>query len=92
MQEIIEVNFSGCKHLGEIHKTLKKQLDFPDCYGENLSALWDCLRYYSFENTKIIIKGINDLPIELKEYMNNIFEIFDEVHSENPNIEFETVS
>ncbi|MBR1968767.1 MAG: barstar family protein [Clostridia bacterium] len=92
VQEIIELNFSECKYLGEIHKALKKQLDFPDYYGENLSALWDCLRYYSFEKTKIIVKGINELPSELKEYMNNIFEIFDEVHSENPNIEFEIVS
>ncbi len=91
MQEIIEVDFSGCRYLGEIHKVLKQQLDFPDYYGENLSALWDCLRYYSFEDTKIIVKGITELPGELKEYMNRIIEVFDDVHTENPAITFEIV-
>ena len=91
MQEIIEVDFSGCRYLGEIHKALKQQLDFPDYYGENLSALWDCLRYYSFEDTKIIVKGITELPGELKEYMNRIIEVFDDVHTENTAITFEIV-
>ena len=91
MQKVIEIDFSDCKYLGEIHRAIKKQLDFPDYYGENLSALWDCLRYYSFEETKIIVKGINSLPNELKEYMNNIFEVFDDVHAENPAIIFDIV-
>ena len=91
MQEIIEVDFSGCRYLGEIHKVLKQQLDFPDYYGENLSALWDCLRYYGFEDTKIIVKGITELPGELKEYMNRIIEVFDDVHTENPASTFEIV-
>ena len=91
MQEIIAVDFSGCRYLGEIHKVLKQQLDFPDYYGENLSALWDCLRYYSFEDTKIIVKGITELPGELKEHMNRIIEVFDDVHTENPAITFEIV-
>ena len=91
MQEIIEVDFTNCKYLGEIHKTLKKQLNFPDYYGENLSALWDCLRYYGFEDTKIIVKGIAELPAELKEYMNDILDVFNDVHAENPAIIFEIV-
>ena len=91
MQEIIEVDFSGCRYLGEIHKALKQQLDFPNYYGENLSALWDCLRYYSFEDTKIIVKGVSELPSELKECMSRIIQVFDAVHTENPDIIFEIV-
>lgn len=26
-----------------LHKILKKELRFPEYYGENLDALWDCL-------------------------------------------------
>lgn len=91
VQEIIEVDFSDCKYLGEIHKDLKQQLNLPDYYGENLSALWDCLRYYSFENTKRIVKGISELPSELKEYMNSLLEVLDDVHAETPAIIFEIV-
>ncbi len=29
--------------LAEVHELLADQLDFPDYYGQNLSALWDCL-------------------------------------------------
>ena len=32
--------FSG---KNEIHKNLKKKMKFPDYYGENLDALYDCL-------------------------------------------------
>lgn len=28
----------------ELHEALKKLLEFPDYYGKNLDALWDCLR------------------------------------------------
>ena len=27
----------------ELHLILKKELELPDYYGENLNALWDCL-------------------------------------------------
>jgi len=39
----IKVDFSNTKYFSEVHKILKKAFNFPDYYGENLSALWDCL-------------------------------------------------
>ncbi len=32
------------KNIDDFHKTIKRQLNFPDYYGENLDALWDCVR------------------------------------------------
>jgi RNAse (barnase) inhibitor barstar len=40
---IIDFNCTKWTDTNQIHKDLKKQLDFPDYYGENLSALNDCL-------------------------------------------------
>ena len=38
-----KVDFKDVKHFYEIHEVLKRDLDFPDDYGGNLDALWDCL-------------------------------------------------
>ena len=92
MHEIIEVDFSGCRYLGEIHRILKQQLNFPDYYGENLDALWDCLRDYNDEDAiQVYVKGVNQIPEELSEHMKGILEVFDDVHEETPNVTFEVI-
>ena len=42
MENII-IDFTDCTRLHEVHALLKKQFDFPDYYGANPSALWDCI-------------------------------------------------
>ena len=88
----IILDFTGCKYLGEIHKILKERFGFPEYYGENLSALWDCLSYYcTDEDLRVHIKGIDTLSEELKEDMTEIMEVFDDVHEETPNVTFEVI-
>lgn len=89
----IVLDFSECKYIGEIHKILKDGFDFPNYYGENLSALWDCLRYYDFdEDIKISVVGTSKTPKELHEYIGKMLNIFSRVHTEEPNIIFEIIS
>ena len=45
MQDIT-LDFTGCKYFLELHDVLKKAFGFPDYYGKNLDALWDCLDNY----------------------------------------------
>ena len=37
------LDFSGVKTWIDIHATIEKEFDFPDYYGRNWSAFWDCM-------------------------------------------------
>ena len=37
------LDFNGAETKEEIHGILKRELDLPDHYGNNLDALYDCL-------------------------------------------------
>ena len=79
------VDFSEAKHFIEIHEVLKRDLDFPDYYGGNLDALWDCLtdmlggiNYIEIHGFDVIekkfpeeIKGIRSVLQETKHAYNN---------------------
>lgn len=91
MQEIV-LDFTGCKYFYGVHKVLKEAFEFPEWYGMNLDALWDLLYNYCDWELHVYIKGLNKLPNELNDYMREILKIFEDVHSETPNIVFEIVS
>ena len=42
-KEIYNLDFSKIHYINEVHNIIKKELDFPDYYGENWYAFWDCL-------------------------------------------------
>lgn len=60
------------------HGYIKEKLDFPDYYGENLDALFDCLT--EMDRKTIIIKDSNIVDEE-------IVATFVDASKENPDIE-----
>ena len=74
--KIIELDLTGCKYLGEIHKRIKEAFDFPDWYGENWSAFWDLL-WSDCDADKVIIRGEKNLPDELAVFLPKIHEILE---------------
>lgn len=57
------LDFTNVKNYIEVHQIIKKAFDFPDYYGENWDAFWDCMRdmvdedafnihIYGYENFK----------------------------------------
>ncbi|MCR4632971.1 MAG: barstar family protein [Erysipelotrichaceae bacterium] len=73
VMDVSELNRRG-------HEYLKELFDFPDHYGENLDALYDCL--CDLEDTEIIVMNSDDL----KKFSLKILDVFDEVADEYGNI------
>lgn len=62
------------------HEYLKKMLDFPDYYGMNLDALYDCLT--ELAPTQIAFENTEDAPA----YFQKVFRVFRDAARHNGNI------
>lgn len=91
MEKII-LDFSNCKNAIDMHRELKEKFGFPDYYGENLSALWDCLDNYCNWALYVAIFGTEKISEEWQPYMKKILEVFQDVHEKTPNVTFEIIS
>lgn len=90
----IFLDFSKCHYAAEIHELLKERFGFPDYYGENWDALWDCLDGLFEDVTPryVEIHGYYKMPKELREYCNPMLKVFDDVHKKTPNVIFKLIS
>ncbi|MGF7532490.1 barstar family protein [Bacillus mexicanus] len=74
MKKII-IDGKDTEHKDALHDALKDKLDFPDYYGGNLDALWDCLTgwielpqtlvWRNFECSKKFLGSYADLALEV---------------------------
>ena len=55
------IDFRETVYYLEMHQTLQKALDFPDYYGCNWDAFWDCLTDMYGEPIRIEIVGIENI-------------------------------
>ena len=74
-----KVDFSKVNHFIEIHEVLKRDLDFPDYYGGNLDALWDCLTDMLGGINYIQIQGFSNILKKYPEESKEIYSILQEV-------------
>ena len=58
-KELYTIDFSNVKYYMEIHPIIQKALDFPDYYGCNWSAFWDCLTDMYGDPIHIEILGLD---------------------------------
>lgn len=51
------IDFINLKYYLQIHEIIKEALNFPDYYGKNWDAFWDCLTDMAGRRTNIEIYG-----------------------------------
>ena len=73
------IDFSGICDAKSIHQTLARTLNFPDWYGHNLDALYDCLTE-SPDEVHLVIKNW-DTGTPFSEGFQSVFE---NVQADNP--------
>lgn len=69
------VDFSKVEHYYQIQEVLKRDLEFPDYYGGNLAALWDCLTDILGEPSDIRIVGFEKNAGRYSKQWNDILDV-----------------
>ncbi|OAZ60528.1 putative ribonuclease inhibitor YrdF [Bacillus siamensis] len=65
-----------------LHRILKDKLDFPDYYGENLNALWDCLTGWIEYPLTLVWKNFDVSQKALGSDADDVLELFQEAQEE----------
>ena len=69
-----------------ITQRIRKAFGFPDYYGENWDAMWDCLTDVFLRPVQrhIVVEGFASMPQELQEYAAPMQEIFSDLQEKYP--------
>ena len=67
------------------HHKLAEALNFPDYYGKNLDALFDCLTEYR-KDRELILNNWHHLEYALKDYSGKALYVFHEACLENSHL------
>ena len=74
-KEKYTIDFTNVEHYLEMHLTIAKSLDFPDYYGCNWSAFWDCLADMYGDPIHIEIIGLDVIERKFDDSARKIIEI-----------------
>lgn len=69
------VDFRNVKYYLEMHSVIRESLEFPDYYGCNWSAFWDCLKDVEREPLRITIIGLEIIRDKFDDAADKMIEI-----------------
>ena len=84
MNEII-IDGSAIFTSPDLHKALADALSFPDNYGNNLDALYDCLMEIH-RDTHLQLRNWHHIEFHLKDYSGKAVYVFHVACQENPHL------
>ena len=76
------LDLTDCRSWKDLHDRIRKLFAFPDYYGENWDAMWDCLNdlFRKDDSGEIIVRGAATIPKEMQEELEELKEIFADLH------------
>ena len=77
----------GIRDRKELHQWLEKAFSFPEWYGNNLDALFDCLTDVA-EDTEICLRYPDALKEQLGDYAERLTVVLGAAAAENPHISY----
>lgn len=69
------IDFTNVEYYVEMHTAIKDGMKFPEYYGGNWSALWDCLTDRCGQNIHIEIHGLDVIERKFGEAANKMIGI-----------------
>ena len=70
------LDFSGVKTWIDIHAIIEKEFDFPNYYGANWDAFWDCITdFIDSRGLDLKIIGLDKIYSEFKEDVDILVEL-----------------
>lgn len=71
------IDVSNATKRSTIHDILTENLPFPEYYGRNLDALYDCLStIFIGKEAEVLLVGFSKLPEDIFKYGQKIIKIF----------------
>jgi len=77
-KELYTLDFRDVKDYKDMHRIIKRELDFPDYYGGNMDAFWDCLTDMRGRPIHIEILGLDVVERKFDDMAAMIVEILRE--------------
>ena len=75
------INLTGCRSVRDLHKRVREGLGFPDYYGNNLDAFWDCL-HLDCEASLVTVIGSERVADDVKTTVLEIVELLEKNKAE----------
>jgi len=88
MREVV-FDSSHVERIDQLHSELSRCLDFPDYYGANLDALYDCLSGDVALPLRIIWKNYNITRLKLGKDAEKVLKVMKDFAKEEPDFTLE---